>query len=101
MVQWIQPGAERAFTGLDAEPDYAINAFFPVARGFKAQAEAISYTIKFAVWDEGGRRLLVISSHASRQGDRPGKGRPQGTHADAYQCRQHAQATCGLSDPSA
>ena len=56
---------------MDAEPDYAINAFFPVARGFKARSEAIGYTIKFSVWDEGERRLLAISAHASRQGDRP------------------------------
>jgi hypothetical protein len=70
-VQWIRPQSDDVFSGVDAEPDFAANAFFPVARGYKARNEAIGYTLKLAVWDEGEYRRLAISSHASRQGDRP------------------------------
>jgi hypothetical protein len=70
-VQWIRPQSDDVFAGVDAEPDFAANAFFPVARGYKARSEAIGYTLKLAVWDEGERRRVSISSHASRQADRP------------------------------
>ncbi len=60
-----------AMAGLDAEPDFALNAFFPVAHGYKARNETIGYTLKLAVWDEGRQRRVSISSQASRQGDRP------------------------------
>jgi len=68
-VQWIQ--AQTDGFSADDEPDFAINAFFPVAHGYKARNEAIGYTLKLAVWDEGERRRVGIASHASRQGDRP------------------------------
>jgi hypothetical protein len=70
-VQWIQPQSDGVFSGLDAEPDYAINAFFPAAHGYKARNEGIGYTIKLSVWDEGDHRRVVIGSQASRQADRP------------------------------
>jgi hypothetical protein len=70
-VQWIRPQSDDVFAGVDAEPDFAANAFFPVARGYKARNEGVGYTLKLAVWDEGERRRVVISSHASRQADRP------------------------------
>ncbi len=70
-VQWIRPQSDGVFAGIDAEPDFAANAFFPVARGYKARNEAIGYTLKLAVWDEGERRRVSIGSQASRQADRP------------------------------
>jgi len=70
-VQWIRPQSDDVFAGIDAEPDFAANAFFPVARGYKARNEAIGYTLKLAVWDEGEHRRLAISTYASRQADRP------------------------------
>jgi len=70
-VQWIRPNSDGVFAGIDAEPDFAVNAFFPVAHGYKARNEAVGYTLKLSVWDEGEQRRVVISSHASRQGDRP------------------------------
>jgi len=70
-VQWLQPESDRAFAGLDVEPDFALNAFFPAARGYKARNQGIGYTLKLAVWDEGERRRVVIGSQASRQADRP------------------------------
>jgi hypothetical protein len=69
-VQWIQPENNDAFSGIDREPDFAVNAFFPIARGYKARSEGIGYTLKLAVWDEGTKRRVIINSHASRQGDR-------------------------------
>jgi hypothetical protein len=69
-VQWIRPQADDPFTGIDEEPDFAVNAFYPVARGYKARNEAVGYSLKLAVWDEGEHRRLFISSHASRQADR-------------------------------
>jgi hypothetical protein len=69
-VRWIQPASDGAFAGIDAEPDFAVNAFFPVARNFKARNEAIGYTLKLSVWDEGDCRRVMISSQASRQADR-------------------------------
>jgi hypothetical protein len=69
-VQWIKPLSDGVFAGIDAEPDFAVNAFFPVARGYKARNEGIGYTLKLSVWDEGERRRVVISSQASRQADR-------------------------------
>lgn len=70
-VQWIRPESDGVFAGLDAEPDFAVNAFFPVAHGYKARNEGIGYTLKLAVWDEGEQCRVSINSHASRQGDRP------------------------------
>jgi hypothetical protein len=70
-VQWIRPQSDEVFAVLDEEPEFAANAFFPVARGYKARNEAVGYTIKIAVWDEGQRRRISIGSQASRQGDRP------------------------------
>jgi hypothetical protein len=70
-VQWIRPQSDEVFVVLDKEPEFAANAFFPVARGYKARNEAVGYTIKIAVWDEGERRRISIGSHASRQADRP------------------------------
>jgi hypothetical protein len=70
-VQWIQAQTDGVFADIDGEPDFAINAFFPAARGYKARNEAIGYTLKLSVWDEGERRRVGIASHASRQGDRP------------------------------
>jgi hypothetical protein len=70
-VQWIRPQSESAFTGVDAEPDFAVNAFFPVAHGYKARNEGIGYTLKLSVWDEGEQRRVAVGSQASRQGDRP------------------------------
>jgi hypothetical protein len=70
-VQWIRPRSDSVFTGVDAEPDFAVNAFFPVAHGYKARNEGVGYTLKLAVWDEGEQRRVIISSQASRQGDRP------------------------------
>lgn len=70
-VQWIRPEADDPFSGIDVEPEFALNAFFPIARGYKARNEGIGYTLKFAVWDEGAKRRVIINSHASRQGDRP------------------------------
>jgi hypothetical protein len=70
-VQWIKPHSDGVFAGIDTEPDFAVNAFFPVAHGFKARNEGIGYTLKLAVWDEGEQRRVIISSQASRQGDRP------------------------------
>jgi hypothetical protein len=70
-VQWIKPHSDNAFAGVESEPDFAVNAFFPVAHGYKARNEGIGYTLKIAVWDEGEKqRRVVISSQASRQGDR-------------------------------
>jgi hypothetical protein len=70
-VQWVKPQSEDAFAGVDAEPDFAVNAFFPAAHGYKARNEGIGYTLKLSVWDEGEQRRVAIGSHASRQGDRP------------------------------
>ena len=70
-IQVFEAESESAIAGLDAEPDFALNAFFPVAHGYKARNEAIGYTLKLAVWDEGEQRRVSISSQASRQGDRP------------------------------
>jgi len=70
-VQWIRPVSDNVFHGLDAEPDFALNAFFPVARGYKARNDAIGYTLKLAVWDQGAKRQVVIASQASRQSERP------------------------------
>ena len=69
-VQWIRPENNDAFSGIDREPDFAVNVFFPIARGYKARSEGIGYTLKLAVWDEGPKRRVIINSHASRQGDR-------------------------------
>lgn len=69
-VQWIRPVSDDIFAGVDAEPDFAANAFFPIARGHKARNESIGYTLKLSVWDEGERRRVSISSYASRQADR-------------------------------
>jgi hypothetical protein len=70
-VQWIRPSSHNVFQGIDADPDFALNAFFPVARGYKARTEGIGYTLKLAVWDQGERRRVVIASQASRQSERP------------------------------
>lgn len=70
-VQWIRPQSDDVFAVLDEEPEFAANAFFPVARGYKARNESVGYTIKIAVWDEGERRRISIGSLASRQADRP------------------------------
>jgi hypothetical protein len=70
-VQWIRPDSDGVFAGIDAEPDFAVNAFFPIARGYKARNEWIGYGLMLAVWDEGEQRRVVIHSQASRQGDRP------------------------------
>lgn len=70
-VQWIQPHSDGAFAGLDAEPEFAVNAFFPAAHGYKARNDGIGYTIKLSVWDEGEQRRVAIGSQASRQADRP------------------------------
>jgi hypothetical protein len=71
-VQWIKPNSDGTFAGVESEPDFALNAFFPAAHGYKARNEGIGYTLKIAVWDEGEKqRRVVISSQASRQGDRP------------------------------
>lgn len=68
-VQWIRPQSDSAFTGLDAEPDFAVNAFFPAAHGYKARNDGIGYTLKLSVWDEGEQR---------RDRDaRPGPGPPR------------------------
>jgi len=69
-VQWIRPVSDGVFAGIDAEQDFAVNASFPVARGYKARTEGIGYTLKLSVWDEGERLRVVISSQASRQADR-------------------------------
>jgi hypothetical protein len=34
-VQWIKPLSDGVFAGIDAEPDFAVNALFPVARGYR------------------------------------------------------------------
>jgi len=70
-TQVFEAESAGAIAGLDAEPDFALNAFFPVAHGYKARNGAIGYTLKLAVWDEGEQRRVNISSQASRQGDRP------------------------------
>ncbi len=70
-VQLSRPESDGVFVGEDAEPDFAVNAFFPVAHGYKARNEIIGYTLKLAVWDEGEQRRVVVNSQASRQGDRP------------------------------
>ena len=70
-VQWIPPESDGVFSGDDAEPNFAANAFFPIQRGYKARNEQIGYTLKIAVYDEGERRRVVISSQAGRQMDRP------------------------------
>ena len=70
-VRWIRPESDGVFAGVDVERDFAVNAFFPAARGYKARNEGIGYTLKLAVWDEGERRRVVIGSQASRQADRP------------------------------
>jgi hypothetical protein len=70
-VQWIRPQSDEVFAVLDEEPEFAANAFFPVARGYKARNESVGYAIKIAVWDEGERRRISIGSYASRQADRP------------------------------
>jgi hypothetical protein len=69
--QWIRPQSDEVFAVLDEEPEFAANAFFPVARGYKARNESVGYTIKIAVWDEGERRRISIGSQAGRQADRP------------------------------
>jgi len=70
-VIWIQPESDGVFSGLDGEPDFAVNAFFPAAHGYKARNEGIGYTLKLSVWDEGDHRRVAIGSQASRQADRP------------------------------
>jgi hypothetical protein len=70
-VQWIRPQSDGVFEGVDAEPDFAVNAFFPAARGYKARNDGIGYTLKLSVWDEGEQRRVAIGSLASRQADRP------------------------------
>jgi len=70
-VQWLTPESDDPFSGIDAEPDFAMNAFFPAARNYRARNEGIGYTLKFAVWDEGATRRIIINSQASRQADRP------------------------------
>jgi hypothetical protein len=70
-VQWIRPESDGVFAVLNEEPEFAANAFFPVARGYKARNESVGYTIKIAVWDEGERRRISVASQASRQADRP------------------------------
>jgi hypothetical protein len=70
-VQWIRAQSDEVFAVLDEEPEFAANAFFPVARGYKARNESVGYTIKISVWDESERRRIVIGSQASRQADRP------------------------------
>jgi hypothetical protein len=73
-VQWIRPAANSVFEGIDVDPDFALNAFFPVARGYKARSEGIGYTLKLAVWDQGEKRRIVIASQAARQSERPQAG---------------------------
>ena len=70
-VQWIRAQPDGVFNGVDTEPVFAVNAFFPAAHGYKARNEGIGYTLKLLVWDEGGRRRVAIGSQASRQADRP------------------------------
>lgn len=70
-VQWIDPGSDGPFRGIDDDPDFAVNAFFPIQRGYKARSESIGYTLKLAVYDEQERRRVVIGSQAGRQMDRP------------------------------
>jgi hypothetical protein len=70
-VQWIRPTSDRVFQGIDVDPEFALNAFFPVVRGYKARNEGIGYTLKLAVWDQGEKRRVVIASQASRQSERP------------------------------
>jgi hypothetical protein len=70
-VQWIEPQSDGAFAGVDDQPAFAVNAFFPIQRGYKARNEGIGYTLKLAVYDEHQRRRVVVSSQASRQMDRP------------------------------
>jgi hypothetical protein len=69
-IEWIRPESNGAFDRFDTDPDFAVNAFFPAAHGYKARNERIGYTIKLSVWDEGDHRLVGIASHASRQADR-------------------------------
>lgn len=66
--QWIQPIAEP---GEVDEPSFALNAFFPINRSFKARNEQIGYTLKLTVWDDGTHRRVVIGTQAGRQMDRP------------------------------
>jgi hypothetical protein len=40
-VQWIRPQSDEVFVVLDEEPEFAANAFFPVARGYKARNESV------------------------------------------------------------
>ncbi|MGH3301696.1 MAG: hypothetical protein ACRDOK_08455 [Streptosporangiaceae bacterium] len=70
-VQWIRPTSNNVFQAIDVDPDFALNAFFPVARGYKARHEGIGYTLKLGVWDQGEKRRIVIASQASRQSERP------------------------------
>ena len=70
-VQLSPAESDGVLVGVDAEPDFAVNAFFPIAHGYKARNEIIGYTLKLAVWDEGEQRRVVVNSQASRQGDRP------------------------------
>jgi hypothetical protein len=70
-TQVFEAESDGAIAGLDAEPDFALNAYFPVAHGHKARTQVFGYTLKLAVWDEGEQRRVNISSQASRQADRP------------------------------
>jgi hypothetical protein len=69
-MQWFRPHSDSVFADLDAEPDFAANAFFPVVRGYKARNEWVGYSLKLAVWDEGEYRRVGIGSYAGRQVDR-------------------------------
>ena len=70
-TQVFEAESDGAIAGLDAEPDFALNAFFPVTHAREARERAVGYTLKLAVWDEGEQRRVGISSQASRQVDRP------------------------------